>query len=60
MFDYKLAVVNAELKSTQEALRDPAVLADMDKCAAILKKNMMIKNIQQKLARHVGDRVLLK
>ena len=41
MFDYKLAVVNAELKSTQEALRDPAVLADMDKCAAILKKNMM-------------------
>lgn len=60
MFDYKLAVVNAELKSTQEALRDPAVLADMDKCAEILKKNMMIKNIQQKLARHVGDRVLLK
>ena len=60
IFDYKLAVVNAELKSTQEALRDPAVLADMDKCAAILKKNMMIKNIQQKLARHVGDRVLLK
>lgn len=60
MFDYKLAVVNAELKSTQEALRDPAVLADMDKCAALLKKNMMIKNIQQKLARHVGDRVLLK
>lgn len=60
MFDYKLAVVNAELKSTQEALRDPAVLADMDKCATILKKNMMIKNIQQKLARHVGDRVLLK
>lgn len=60
MFDYKLAVVNAELKSTQEALRDPAVLADMDKCVAILKKNMMIKNIQQKLARHVGDRVLLK
>lgn len=60
MFDYKLAVVNAELKSTQEALRDPAVLTDMDKCAEILKKNMMIKNIQQKLARHVGDRILLK
>ena len=60
IFDYKLAVVEAEMRRLQERMKDPVVMSDTDTCTELLEKTMFLKTIQQKLSQRLGDRVIRK
>ena len=42
------------------ALQDPAVLADNDRCTAVLQRYNELRQVQSVMAKRLGDRVVLK
>lgn len=60
MFDYKFAVIEDELCVISEKLSDPAVCADSDKCREIMQNYILLSDVQRKLAKHLGDRIVMK
>ncbi|MBO5180466.1 MAG: DNA primase [Paraprevotella sp.] len=58
MMDFKLAIVDEELKQILLQLRRPDILQDKDRYMDIMKHYKEVKEIESSLARQRGDRVL--
>ena len=58
MVDYKHSLVEIELKDTLDQLRQPDVMADAEKCEEVMSRYKMLVEIKQKMAKHLGDRVI--
>lgn len=56
--DYKLAIVEEELRNIMQQMKDPAVLADRERSTEIMRRYTDIKQVQSKLGRQRGDRVI--
>lgn len=60
MTDYKFEVVEDELRRTAAELAKPEISADSDRCTQIMTRYLNLANVQRKLAKRLGDRVILK
>lgn len=60
MVNFKYAIVSEELKHILFALQDPAVAHDEEKCTSIMKRYSDMREIQNILAKRLGDRVVLR
>lgn len=60
MINFKNAIVTAELKHIMYALQDPEIAKDDAKCAAIMQKYREMQEIQKLMAKHLGDRVVIR
>ncbi|MBE6287101.1 MAG: DNA primase [Mediterranea massiliensis] len=60
MVNFKYAIINEELKHLLRALQDPVTINDAKKCDEIMKRYSELRNTQNKMAKHLGDRVVLK
>jgi DNA primase len=58
MADYKLAIVEEELHSIMQQMKDPAVLADRERSIELMQRYADTKQIQSQLSRQRGDRVI--
>lgn len=58
MTDYKLAIVEEELKQILNKLRSPDILKDKNAYMEIMKHYKAIKETESALARERGDRVI--
>lgn len=56
--DYKLAVVEDELRSILQQMKDPAVITDRERSTEVMRRYSEIKQIQSQLSRQRGDRVI--
>ena len=59
MADYKLAIVERELREVMEMMKSPEVMADKERSIEVLKRFQEIKQVQTILGRQRGDRVLM-
>ena len=55
--DYKLALVDDEVKTLMQQMRDPAVLADKAAYIRLIQRYQELKQVQGELGRLRGDRV---
>ncbi len=55
--DYKLALVDDEVKALMQQMRDPAVLADKAAYIRLIQRYQELKQVQGELGRLRGDRV---
>ena len=55
--DYKLALVDDELKGLMQQMRDPVVLADKEAYINLIQRYQELKQVQGELGRLRGDRV---
>ncbi len=58
MINFKYAIVTEELKHILRSLQDPSL--DSEQCNAILQRYSELREIQGLLAKHQGDRVVLR
>ena len=58
MTAYKLAIVEDELHTILQEMRDPAVLADKERSTALMQRFQEAKEAQKELGRQCGDRVI--
>lgn len=60
MINFKYAIVTEELKHMLTALQDPALVQDNEKCNALMKRYTDLRDIQNLMAKRLGDRVVLR
>ena len=60
LLDFKLSIVEEEMKHTLQALTDPAISNDPQRCMEIMKRYKELQETQSIMAQHAGDRVVLK
>lgn len=60
LVDFKLSIVDEEMKHTLQALTDPAIANDPVRCAEIMKRYKELHETQSLMAQNAGDRVVLK
>ena len=60
LLDFKLSIVEEEMKHTLQALTDPAISNDPQRCMEIMKHYKELQETQSIMAQHAGDRVVLK
>ena len=58
MTDFKLAVIDEELKEILNRLRDPLILKDKEAYMKVMKHYKEVKEIESTLAKERGDRVI--
>ncbi|MCC8186926.1 MAG: DNA primase [Bacteroides sp.] len=59
MVNFKSAIVTEEVRHLRQALQDPAIVNDEEKCNNVMKRYMEMREIQNTMAKHLGDRVVL-
>ena len=59
MINFKCAIVNEELRHMMFALQDPSIANDEEKCNDIMKRYNEMREIQNIMAKRLGDRVVL-
>lgn len=59
MISFKYAIVSAELKHLLFALQDPTVAGDAEKCDAMMKRYSDLREVQNAMAKELGDRVVI-
>ena len=59
MVNFKYAIVSEELKHMMQALQDPTIIADEERCNAIMKRYAELHEVQNLMAKRLGDRVVL-
>lgn len=59
MINFKNAIVAEELKHIMYALQDPEIANNDEKCAATMQRYKEMKEIQNLMAKRLGDRVVL-
>ena len=59
MVNFKYAIVSEELKHMMQALQDPAVSADEERCNSIMQRYAELHKVQNLMAKRLGDRVVL-
>lgn len=60
MINFKNAIVAEELKHIMYALQDPAIASDNEKCDSLMQRYKEMKEIQNLMAKRLGDRVVLR
>ena len=60
MINFKNAIVAAELKHIMYALQDPSIANDNAQCDAVMQRYKEMKEIQNLMAKRLGDRVVLR
>lgn len=60
MLDYKFLVVEYELRNTSAKLANPEVMSDSTKCMEVMAHYQKLCDIKRKIARCLGDRVIMK
>jgi DNA primase len=60
MIDFKLAILEEEMKQTLQQLRHPEVAADPNRCLQIMSHYKELSELLKELAKRAGDRVILK
>jgi DNA primase len=60
MIDFKLAILEEEMKQTLQQLHQPEVAADTDRCLEIMSHYKELSELLKELAKRAGDRVILK
>ncbi len=60
MINYKNAIVATELKEIINQLKDPAVANDDEKCLELMERYKQLKEVERIMAKHLGDRVVLR
>lgn len=58
MTDFKLAIIDEELKGILNRLRDPLILKDKETYMKVMKHYMEVKEVESTLAKERGDRVI--
>lgn len=60
LLDFKLSIVEEEMKNTLQALTNPEIANDPQHCMEIMKRYKELQETQSVMAQHAGDRVVLK
>ena len=60
MINFKDAIVAEELKHIMYALQDPSIANDNAQCDAVMQRYKEMKEIQNLMAKRLGDRVVLR
>lgn len=59
LIDFKMSIVEEEMKHTMQALNNPEVYNDPQKCQEIMKHYQELQQIQISMVQKAGDRVVL-
>ena len=60
MINFKYAIVSEELKHISQALQDPALAHDDERCNALMEQYNSLRQVQSVMAKRLGDRVVLR
>jgi AcrR family transcriptional regulator len=60
MIDFKLSILEEEMKQTLQQLRQPEVAADTNRCLGIMSHYKELSELLKELAKRAGDRVIVK
>ena len=60
IIDFKLAILEEEMKHTLQALSKPEVTQDANKCLEIMAHYKELSELLKEMAKRAGDRVVLK
>lgn len=60
LLDFKMSIVEEEMKHTLQALGDPAIAGDPKRCQEIMQRYKELHETQSLMAQNAGDRVVLK
>ena len=59
LVDFKLSIVEEEMKHTLQALADPHIAEDTQRCTEIMERYRELQQTQSAMAKHAGDRVVI-
>ncbi len=59
MVNFKYAIVSEELKHIMRTLQDPAIANDTTRCNEIMQRYNDLRQTQNLMAKHLGDRVVI-
>lgn len=59
LVDFKLSIVEEEMKHTLQALGNPEIANNPDRCTEIMQRYRDLQQTQSILAKHAGDRVVI-
>ena len=59
MINFKYAIVKEELKHLLQALQDPSIIGNPEKCDEIMQRYAELREVQSLMAKRLGDRVVL-
>lgn len=60
LIDFKLAILEEDMKYTLQALNKPEIAAHADKCLEVMAHFKELSELQKIMAKRAGDRVVLK
>lgn len=60
LIDFKMSIIDEELKCIIQALTDPAVASDPVRCAEVMQRYKEVHETQMLMAQRAGERVVLK
>lgn len=60
IINYKYAIVGEELKAMLRQLQDPSIINDAEKCNDLMNRYSELRQTQNLMAKHLGDRVVIK
>ena len=60
VINYKYAIVGEELKKMLQQLQDPSITSDAEKCNELMNRYSELRQTQNLMAKHLGDRVVIK
>ncbi len=60
LIDYKYAIIENEIRRLASALSDPEVGRNPEKCQEVMQQYLTLSEIQRELAKHLGERVIIK
>ena len=59
LVDFKLSIVEEEMKHTLQALANPTIANDPQRCTEIMERYRDLQQTQSLMAKHAGDRVVI-
>lgn len=60
VINFKYAIVTEEIKHVLLALQNPQLMNDEEQCNSLMKRYKELKEVQNLMAKHLGDRVILQ
>lgn len=60
LIDFKFAILDEDMKYTLQALSKPEITSNPEKCLEVMAHYKELSELQKAMAKHAGDRVVLK
>ena len=60
LLDFKMSIVEEEMKHTLQALNNPSIANDTQRCMEIMQRYKDLHQMQSLMAQKAGERVVLK